>query len=88
MRKVLLYTTTVCPYCIRAKNLLKQYEVPFEEIDASDPHVRESMVEQARGRRTVPQIFIGNYHVGGFDDLYALHKEGKLRFLLEDQGND
>lgn len=87
MKKVLLYTTSVCPYCIRAKELLKQYGASFEEIDVSDPHVRERMIERSSGRRTIPQIFIGDHHVGGFDDLYTLHKEGKLKILLEEEAN-
>ncbi len=83
MQKVTVYSTPVCPYCVRAKNLLKQKGVAYEEIDVSaDPAVRDAMIEKAGGRRTVPQIFIGETHVGGFDDLSALDRQGKLDTLL------
>ncbi len=82
MKKVVLYTTPVCPYCAMAKKLLKQYDVSFEEIDVTDPEAREEMTRKAGGSRTVPQIFIGTTHVGGFDDLYTLHKAGSLSSLL------
>lgn len=82
MSDVVIYTTKVCPYCVRAKDLLKRKNVAYKEVDASDDAVREAMVIKAGGRRTVPQIFIGETHVGGFDDLYALDKSGKLDALL------
>lgn len=82
MAEVTIYTTHVCPYCVRAKDLLKRKGVSYNEVDASDDDVREAMIEKAGGRRTVPQIFIGDTHVGGFDDLYALDKAGKLDPLL------
>jgi glutaredoxin 3 len=82
MPHITIYTTKVCPYCVRAKDLLKRKGQSFEEIDASDDTVREAMIAKAGGRRTVPQIFIGNTHVGGCDDLYALDKAGKLDAML------
>ena len=85
MPHITIYTTPICPYCVRAKDLLKKKGVStWEEIDVSkDPEIREAMITRAAGRRTVPQIFIGDTHVGGFDDMHALDKEGKLDGLLE-----
>ncbi len=84
MPAVKMYTTQVCPYCIRAKALLKQRGVAeIEEIRIDlDPAARQHMVE-ATGRRTVPQIFIGDTHVGGCDDLIALDQRGALQPLLQ-----
>ena len=82
MKPVTVYTTNYCPYCVRAKDLLKRKGVSFSEVSVEDDAVRAAMVERAGGRRTVPQIFIGETHVGGFDDLYALDKAGKLDPLL------
>ncbi len=83
MQAVKMYTTAVCPYCMRAKQLLKARGV--EQIDEvridTDPAVRLQMME-ITGRRTVPQIFIGDTHVGGFDDLAALDQRGDLLPLL------
>jgi glutaredoxin 3 len=84
MQAVKMYTTQVCPFCIRAKMLLKQRGV--EQIDEIrvdlDPSQRDTMME-ITGRRTVPQIFIGSTHVGGCDDLLALDQRGGLMPLLE-----
>ena len=84
MNKVLMYTTQVCPFCIRAKSLLKQRGVEeIEEVRVDmDPSARARMME-ITGRRTVPQIFIGNTHVGGCDDLMALDQKGGLMPLLQ-----
>ncbi len=84
MPSVILYTSPVCPYCVRAKQLLKEKGVnDYQEIDISkDDAQREEMMAKAQGRRTVPQIFINGTHVGGCDDLYALEKNGKLDALL------
>jgi glutaredoxin 3 len=83
MSKVLMYTTQVCPYCVRAKALLKQRGVELiDEVRVDvDPAARKRMIELT-GRRTVPQIFIGETHVGGCDDLVALDQRGGLRPLL------
>ncbi len=82
MKTVTIYTTKICPYCVRAKDLFKRKGVAYTEIDASDDAVREDMIVKAGGRRTVPQIFVGETHVGGCDELYALDREGKLDGLL------
>lgn len=82
MADITIYTTQTCPYCMRAKSLLSQKGQQYTEIDVSDNAIREKMMERAGGRRTVPQIFINNQHVGGCDDLYALNSAGKLDALL------
>ena len=83
MARVEVYVTEFCPYCVRAKALLKAKGVAFEEIDVSDDtELREKMVELAGGRRTVPEIFINSKIVGGYDELRQLENEGKLDALL------
>lgn len=83
MRPVEIYTTPMCPYCHAAKRLLDSKGVAYREIDVSrDPSLRATMTQRAHGRRTVPQIFIGDTHVGGSDDIYALDHAGKLDPLL------
>ena len=81
---VLMYSTAVCPYCVRAEQLLKSRGVEaIEKIRVDlDAQQREAMMQKT-GRRTVPQIFIGSTHVGGFDDLAALDHAGKLTLLLQ-----
>lgn len=82
--KVTMYSTAVCPYCVRAEALLKQRGVTAIDkirID-EDPAERDRMIERT-GRRTVPQIYIGERHVGGFDDLAALDRAGELAPLLK-----
>lgn len=81
--RIEMYTTAVCPYCVRAKQLLKQKGVEaIEEIRVDlTPERRDEMVSRT-GRRTVPQIYIGSTHVGGCDDLYQLEHDGKLDALL------
>jgi glutaredoxin 3 len=82
MVPVRLYTTPLCPYCARAKTLLTQKGVAFEEVDVyMDAAARKEMFEKS-GRRTVPQIFIGDRHIGGCDDLHALDAAGGLDPLL------
>jgi glutaredoxin 3 len=81
---ITIYTTTICPYCVRAKSLLKAKGAEYTEIDVSNNQaLREEMTKKAGGRRTVPQIFISDHHVGGCDDLYALDRDGKLDAMLE-----
>ncbi|GGO33666.1 glutaredoxin 3 [Gemmobacter aquaticus] len=83
MKPVEIYTTPTCPYCQAAKRLLARKGVTYSEIDVSgDPALRAAMTERASGRRTVPQIFVGEVHVGGCDDLHALEDAGKLDPLL------
>ena len=83
MKPVEIYTTPTCPYCQAAKRLLARKGVTYSEIDVSgDPALRAAMTERAGGRRTVPQTFVGEVHVGGCDDLHALEDAGKLDPLL------
>jgi glutaredoxin 3 len=82
---VVIYTTLLCPYCHRAKALLRRKGVVFTEIDVGmDAPKRAEMTARAGGRLTVPQIFIGGTHVGGCDDLHALDDRGALDPLLEE----
>jgi glutaredoxin 3 len=81
--KITIYTTPICPYCVRAKQLLKKKGAAFDEVDVfMDTKARQEMEEKSGGARTVPQIFIGDTYVGGSDDLYALDHDGKLDPLL------
>lgn len=82
MAPVRMYATRWCPYCVAARRLFESLGVPYEDIDASDPQTR-ALMERLSGRRTVPQIWIGEYHVGGFDDLDDLHRAGRLQPLLD-----
>ena len=83
MKDVTIYTTRTCPYCHAAKALLERKGVRYSEIDVgADPALRHKMMMRASGRRTVPQIFVGETHVGGCDDLHALDREGGLDPLL------
>ncbi len=83
MAKVEIFTTKVCPFCVRAKALLKRKGAAFEEIDVStDEEALAKMTARSGGRQTVPQIFIDGRHIGGCDDLYALDGKGGLDPLL------
>jgi glutaredoxin 3 len=83
MPKVVMYTTLICPYCLRAKHLLKRKGVEPEEIRVDlDTKQMRTMIERSQ-RRTVPQVFIDDFHVGGFDDLASLDARGGLDPLLE-----
>lgn len=83
MSKVVIYTAGLCPYCHRAKELLRAKGVAFEEVDLTGrPHERDELCNKAGGRNTVPQIWIGDAHVGGCDDLHCLDRDGKLDALL------
>jgi glutaredoxin 3 len=80
---VTVYLTDWCPYCARAKNLLMQKQIAFTEINIDDdPKQREAMIARSK-RRSVPQIFIGDHHVGGCDDLFALDGRGELDRLIQ-----
>ena len=83
MTTVEIYTKTTCPYCWRAKQLLNSKGIEYKElvVDFAGPE-KETMIERANGRRTVPQIFIGERHIGGCDDLMALERNGKLDALF------
>ncbi|MGH8232394.1 MAG: glutaredoxin 3 [Steroidobacteraceae bacterium] len=80
---VVMYTTSWCPYCARARELLASKGVAFSEIDVdAQPEERDTMIRRSGGRQTVPQIFIGERHIGGSDDLYDLDAAGALDPLL------
>ncbi len=82
MPEILIYSSTICPYCIMAKRLLDKKGAHYHEINVdAEPGLREEMMQKTK-RRTVPQIYIGDYHVGGFDDLQALDRQQKLDPLL------
>ena len=84
MKPVKIYTTTYCGFCVRAKDLLKRKGVAYDEVDVTgDDAARDRLVEMSHGQRTVPQIFIGDTHVGGYSDLAQLDKEGKLDPMLQ-----
>jgi glutaredoxin 3 len=86
--KVVVYSTLLCPFCHRAKALLRKKGVAFTEIDVGmDAGKRAEMTARAHGRHTVPQIFVGQTHVGGCDELHALEQEGKLDLLLDQAGS-
>jgi len=86
MAKIEMYTKTVCPYCVKAKNLLKQKGVEVTEYNLSEkPELLEDMQKRNPGARTVPQIFINGQSIGGCDELYALEAKGALTPLLNDK---
>jgi glutaredoxin 3 len=83
MKKIEIYTTNYCPFCIKAKSLLKKKNMKFSEIDVSnDEALREKMIVMANGARSVPQIFADNVHIGDCDKIYKLDQEKKLDKLL------
>ncbi len=83
MKKVVIYTTGLCPFCLLAKRLFAEKDVSYQEVDVlMDPGARADMVEKSGGRTSVPQIFVDDFHVGGSDDLYALEQEGRLDGIL------
>lgn len=86
MARVEIYTTPFCPYCSAAKALLADKKVAFEETNVMNPMKRAQMTQRAKGRHTVPQIFIDGAHIGGYDQLAALDRAGKLDLLLDGAG--
>jgi GrxC family glutaredoxin len=86
MAKVVIYTTNYCPYCFRAKALLRSKSVEFEEIDVSNDPARRAEMEHLSARRTVPQIFIDAQPIGGFDDARRLDATGELDRILGRSG--
>lgn len=83
MSNVIVYSKDYCPYCTRAKQFLKNKGAAFEEVDITqDPDLQMQVVEKSGGRRTVPQIFINDQPIGGYDDMVALDKKGELDALL------
>jgi glutaredoxin 3 len=84
MSKIEVYSTAVCPYCVAAKNLLKSKGLEWSEVRIdTDPTQRDAMLARSGGHRTVPQIFVNDQFVGGYDDLVAADRSGKLAQLLE-----
>jgi glutaredoxin 3 len=83
MAKVVIYSSASCSYCVRAKMLLDQKKVPYEEIRIDTDDTKRAEMMERSGRRTVPQIFIDDKHIGGFDDMWALEQKGELDPLLK-----
>ena len=84
MKKVVIYTGPLCNFCSAAKHLLNKKKINYEEIDISyDDKKKEEMLKKTNGAKTIPQIFIGEKHIGGYVELRALDKDGKLNSLLE-----
>ena len=84
MKNVVIYTTKICPFCVRAKGLLDRKGVAYQEIRVDgNPQLREEFIQKSGGKRTVPQIFIDDLHVGDCDELHALERAGKLDALLQ-----
>jgi len=83
MPKIIIYSKDPCPYCVRAKNLLRRKGVEFTEIKITSDEIKSEMINKSGGRMTVPQIFINEKHIGGCDDLHALDVAGKLDELLK-----
>ena len=84
MKKVTIYTGPMCNYCEAAKRLLKRNNVPYSEIDVVEVEgAKDEMIQRANGKRTIPQIFFDDQHIGGYDEVRALEKENKLQELLK-----
>ncbi|MBI3993564.1 MAG: glutaredoxin 3, partial [Candidatus Lambdaproteobacteria bacterium] len=89
MAEITMYTTTFCPFCVRAKALLSSKGVAWNEINLDEqPELREDMIKRADGRRTVPQIFVNGTGLGGFDDIAALDRDGRLDDILDLKGKE
>ncbi len=85
MKKVIIYTGPICNFCSAAKHLLSKKKISYEEIDiGNDDKKREEMLKKSNGAKTVPQIFIGEKHIGGYVELKALENKGELDTLLKD----
>jgi glutaredoxin 3 len=84
--KILVYSSMLCPYCFEAKKLLKKLNLNFEEVLVdNDPKIKSQMIKLSKGRTTVPQVFFGENHIGGYDDLKRFYNEGKLSLFLKDE---
>jgi len=84
MKNIIMYTGPLCNFCDAAKRLLARNNATFKEINiATQDGLRDEMIKKSNGRRTVPQIFIGDQHIGGYEELRALEKENKLKEILE-----
>lgn len=83
-KNIIIYTSSLCGYCYRAKSLLKKKNIPFEEIDIDlDYSKRNEMIKKSSGRTSVPQIFFKDHHIGGCDDLYKLEEDNNLENLVK-----
>ncbi|MFL2660835.1 MAG: glutaredoxin 3 [Alphaproteobacteria bacterium] len=86
MKKILIYSSNICPYCIAAKKLFESLDLNFQEkIIDNFPEIKKEMIDKSNGRKTVPQVFIGNTHIGGYDDLEVAFKSGKLEEILDEK---
>jgi glutaredoxin 3 len=83
MRTVTIFSTQWCPYCVAAKRFLTEKGVPWEEIDLTEDDAGRAALVERSGRRTVPQIYVGEHHIGGYDDLRALDSKGGLTPLVQ-----
>lgn len=83
MRTVTIFSTQWCPYCVAAKRFLTEKGVPWEEIDLTEDDAGRAALVERSGRRTVPQIYVGEHHIGGYDDLRALDSKGGLAPLVQ-----
>ena len=84
--KILVYSSMLCPYCFAAKKLLKKLNLNFEEVLVdNDPKKKNQMIKLSRGKTTVPQIFFGENHIGGYDDLKRFYNDGKLSLFLKNE---
>tara|TARA_B100000287_G_scaffold213506_1_gene201534 strand:+ start:2456 stop:2722 length:267 start_codon:yes stop_codon:yes gene_type:complete len=82
--RILIYSSLLCPYCFAAKKLLRKLNLNYQEILIDNsPEVKNQMIRVSNGRKTVPQVFFGNNHVGGYDDLKKIYEEGKISSILE-----
>ena len=85
MKKIIIYSSSICPYCVSAKRLLENLNLNFEEKSIDhDIKLKEEMLKKSNGRITVPQIFFGEIHIGGYDDLERIYKTGNLMSLLNE----
>ena len=84
MKNIIIYTGPLCNYCDAAKRLLTRNNIPYKEINiATEGGSRDEMIKKANGKKTIPQIFFGDLHVGGYDEVRALEKENKLKDLIK-----
>ena len=84
--KILVYSSMLCPYCFAAKKLLKKLNLNFEEVLVdNDPKIKNQMIKLSNGKTTVPQVFFGENHIGGYDDLKRFYNEGKLDLFLKNE---
>jgi glutaredoxin 3 len=82
MLKITIYTKNQCPYCVKAKKLFEKKQLEFNEIKVETDEMRNEVIKKSGGRMTVPQIFINEKHIGGYDDLYAIDASGELDTLI------